>query len=62
MDFLRTFDTNKKTQVILATIINMAKELDIHTLAEGVETQEQYEFLRRIGCERLQGYLFGNKP
>jgi diguanylate cyclase (GGDEF)-like protein len=61
MDFLRTFDTNKKTQVILATIINMAKELDIHTLAEGVETQEQYEFLRRIGCERLQGYLFG-KP
>ena len=61
MDFLRTFDTNKKTQVILATIVNMAKELDIHTLAEGVETQEQYEFLRRIGCEKMQGYLFG-KP
>ena len=61
MDFLRTFDTNKKTQVIIATIINMAKELDIHTLAEGVETKEQYEFLRRIGCEKMQGYLFG-KP
>lgn len=61
MDFLRTFDTNKKTQVIIATIVNMAKELDIHTLAEGVETKEQYEFLRRIGCEKMQGYLFG-KP
>ncbi len=61
MDFLRTFDTNKRTKVILATIVNMAKELGIHTLAEGVETQEQYEFLKRIGCEKLQGYLFG-KP
>ncbi len=61
MNFLRSFDTNKRTQVILATIVNMAKELGMHTLAEGVETQEQYEFLRRIGCEKLQGYLFG-KP
>ncbi|MBO5620688.1 MAG: bifunctional diguanylate cyclase/phosphodiesterase, partial [Butyrivibrio sp.] len=61
MDFLRSFDSNKKTKVILASIVNMAKELGIHTLAEGVETQEQYEFLRRIGCEKLQGYLFG-KP
>ena len=61
MDFLRTFETNKKTQVIIGTIVNMAKELGIHTVAEGVETKEQYEFLRRIGCEKLQGYLFG-KP
>ncbi len=61
MNFLRSFDTNKRTQVILATIVNMAKELGMHTLAEGVETKEQYEFLRRIGCEKLQGYLFG-KP
>ncbi|RKM61948.1 GGDEF domain-containing protein [Butyrivibrio sp. CB08] len=61
MAFLRTFDSNKKSKVILAAIVNMAKELGIHTLAEGVETQEQYDFLRRIGCEKLQGYLFG-KP
>ena len=39
----------------------MAKELGIHTLAEGVETQQQYEFLKSIGCEKIQGYLFG-KP
>ncbi len=60
-NFLRSFETNKKSRVILGTIVNMAKELGIHTLAEGVETQEQYDFLRRIGCEKLQGYLFG-KP
>ncbi len=61
MNFLRSFETNKKSKVILATIVNMAKELGMHTLAEGVETQEQYDFLRRIGCEKLQGFLFG-KP
>lgn len=61
MNFLRSFDTNKRSKVILATIINMAKELGMHTLAEGVETREQFEFLRRIGCEKMQGYLFG-KP
>ena len=33
----------------------------MQTLTEGVETQEQYDFLREIGCEKLQGYLF-SKP
>ncbi len=61
MNFLRSFETNKRSKVILATIVNMAKELGMHTLAEGVETKEQYDFLRDIGCEKLQGYLFG-KP
>ena len=61
MSFIREFETNKKARIILATIVNMAKEMGIHTLAEGVETDEQYNFLRRIGCEKLQGYLFG-KP
>lgn len=61
MNFLREFQTNKKSRVILANIVDMAKELGIHTIAEGVETEEQYEFLKRIGCEKLQGYLFG-KP
>ncbi len=61
MNFLRSFETNERSKVIIATIVNMAKELGMHTLAEGVETKEQYDFLRRIGCEKLQGYLFG-KP
>ena len=61
MGFLREFETNQKSRIILASIVNMAKELGIHTLAEGVETEEQYEFLLNIGCEKMQGYLFG-KP
>lgn len=61
MDFLKEFETNKKAKVIIANIVNMAKELGIHTLAEGVETIVQYEFLSRIGCEKMQGYLF-SKP
>ena len=37
----------------------MAKKIGIRTLAEGVETEEQLEFLREIGCEKLQGYYIG---
>ena len=37
----------------------MAKRLGMETLAEGVETQEQYQFLLEVGCEKLQGFLFG---
>ena len=61
MSFLRTFDTNPKSKLIIASIVDMAKKLGIHTLAEGVETKEQYEYLKMIGCEIIQGYYFG-KP
>lgn len=37
----------------------MAKEIGIQTLAEGVETEEQFLFLKYIGCEKIQGYYFG---
>lgn len=57
MAFLRPF--TKKSRTILTAIIRMAKELGIHTLAEGVETKEQADFLRGIGCEKMQGYYFG---
>lgn len=50
---------NERSQRILKSVINMAKELGIHTLVEGVETKEQFEILRSLGCERIQGYYFG---
>ncbi len=56
MQFLRRFDERSKR--LIRSIITMAKELHIKTLAEGVETKEQYDFLREIGCEKVQGYLF----
>ena len=58
MNFLRSFETNPKSSIVIRSIVNMAKELELHTLAEGVETEEQFAFLREIGCEKVQGYLF----
>ena len=51
MEFLRVFnDTSCK---IITSVVMMAKAIGIHTLAEGVETREQVEFLRSIGCAGL---------
>ncbi|MCR5401280.1 MAG: GGDEF domain-containing phosphodiesterase [Treponema sp.] len=61
MKFLSHFSDNQKTQPILTSIIELAKRIGMETLTEGVETQEAYDFLKKIGCQRLQGYLFG-KP
>lgn len=59
MEFLRRFTDRAK--VIVESVIRMAKDLNIQTLAEGVETEAQAEFLRSIGCSLLQGFLF-SKP
>ncbi len=61
MRFLRKFHTETRSRSILKNIMNMAKELGIHTLMEGVEDEEVLEFLRQTGCEKAQGWLFG-KP
>ena len=54
--FLRNL--NARGKKIITSIILMAKSLGIHTLAEGVETREQLEFLREVGCEKIQGFYF----
>ena len=61
MKFLTNFDQNERTKYILDYIIQLATRLGMRTLTEGVETKEEAEFLNRIGCGRLQGFLFG-KP
>ena len=61
MKFLSRFSENKKTRPILSSIVALADKIGMQTLTEGVETPEAYEFLRSIGCQRLQGFLFG-KP
>lgn len=61
MKFLRDFPDNKKSVPILTMIVDLAKQLGMVTLTEGVETEEQYRFLQSIGCDKAQGYLFG-KP
>lgn len=59
MAFLRDF--NERSRKIVTMAVKMAKALGIHTLAEGVETEEHIDFLKSIGCERIQGYYYG-KP
>lgn len=56
MAFLRHF--NERSMKIIKSIVVMAKTLGIHTLAEGAETREQVEFLRSIGCEKIQGFYY----
>ena len=61
LDMVFVSPWTQKSKLIASSIIQMAKRIDIHTLAEGVETEEQFLFYRGIGCEKVQGYYFG-KP
>ncbi len=54
-------DMSLRSRRIIRSIISMAKEISMVTICEGVETQEQVDFLRGIGCDRMQGYYF-SKP
>ena len=49
---------SKRGRIILESIINMAKRLEIKTVAEGIETKEQIEYLKQIGCDMVQGYYY----
>lgn len=49
---------NEKERIVLESIFNFAQRLKLSTVAEGVETKEQLEFLRTCGCELIQGYYF----
>ena len=59
--FLRSFDHNPKTAKLMEYIVEGVKGMGLTTVCEGVESEDHYEFLKRIGCERAQGYFFG-KP
>ena len=59
MAFLRS--DSPRSRSIITSVIAMDKRIGNRTLAEGVETAEQAEFLRNAGCEKMQGYFFG-KP
>ncbi len=59
--FVRDISTDQEDRAIVAAIVSMAKDLGLQTIAEGVETVEQLEYLRAQGCDEAQGYYF-NKP
>jgi EAL domain-containing protein (putative c-di-GMP-specific phosphodiesterase class I)/GGDEF domain-containing protein len=59
MAFLSSF--TQRARDIIKSTVRMAKDIGIHTLVEGVETEEQMQFVRSIGCEKIQGWYYG-KP
>ncbi len=58
--FIRDIESDKGSQAIVKTIINMGKDLGLKVLAEGVETQGHLDFLRSIDCNYYQGYYFSH--
>jgi len=56
--FVRDIDTDPDDRAIVQAIIQMARALNLQTIAEGVETEAQHVFLRGEGCDMVQGYRF----
>ena len=59
--FIRDIADDKDDEAIVDTIISMAKAMDLHVTAEGVETSEQLDYLLKRHCDLIQGYYF-SKP
>ncbi len=59
--FIIEIETDRVAQEICSAVIKIAKSMDIETIAEGVEYEGQSEILKNMGCDYIQGYLYG-KP
>ncbi|MDX5710673.1 bifunctional diguanylate cyclase/phosphodiesterase, partial [Clostridioides difficile] len=59
--FFTEKDESNNEKIVISNVIKMAKELKMKVISEGVETISQVEFLKQIGCDMVQGYLF-SKP
>ncbi len=55
--FVGGMDERQENRQLVRAMINLAHNLDLHVVAEGVETQSQLELLRQYGCDQVQGYL-----
>ncbi len=60
-NFVKYIGENSSDEMMITTILTMAKTFDLKTVAEGVETEEQFKFLLNNGCDIFQGYYF-SKP
>ncbi len=58
MRFVQDIETSHRAAVIMKNIVNMARDLNMGVVIEGVETKDQVDFLREIGCDAIQGFYF----
>ena len=56
--FISDIESNDNSIALVKAIITMAHNLDVMVVAEGVETQKQYELLKQLACDYIQGYIF----
>ena len=59
MELIRGIDQSRTKQELVKSLARVAKELEIQTIAEGIETRDESYTVRKLGCDLLQGYLFG---
>jgi len=59
--FVRSMPSNRESRKIVAAVVGLGQSLGLTTVAEGIETDEQAEILRWLGCDQGQGWLYG-KP
>lgn len=56
--FLKEGEMQESDRIIISCVVDMAKKLHIASLCEGVETQEQSDYLKKVGCQMQQGFYF----
>jgi len=57
--FIDNITSEKDKKSIMGLIIQIGHKMDLSVIAEGVETEEQYSYLRRFNCDKVQGFLLG---
>jgi len=57
--FVHDLSTNKDSMAIIRAVVGLGNSLGMVTTGEGVETQEEVDYLKREGCTEAQGYFFG---
>ena len=60
-EFFNTTADSEKGRAVISSVVDLANKLHMKVISEGVETEDQVEFLAEIGCHMVQGYFFA-KP